>query len=453
MYKNLLTTERLRSSSRGEENIAQEVESDRARVLYSASFRRLQRKTQVFPLEDNAAVRTRLTHSLEVAHVGRFLATSVIQQISERGLLGAWGLEPTDLKHAFVVTAEVACLLHDIGNPPFGHFGEAAVAKWFSESAVERANFEDFKGFDGNPQGFRIVTKLNGSDGLTGMNLTLSQLAATLKYPSIPSEKNRYKKFGSFFTEQEALEAIRSKFSLRPEQRHPLAYLMEAADDICYCLSDIEDGVEKRLLSHDDFIGALIAEVETKYDVKKVVEEARDAAKAAAKVDETVAFRSFLVRRFVAAASATYVERHDAIFSGELKELIHEESLDGQLLGAIKKVVRNKVYRDPSIQSLELSGYAAITGLLDRFGILLSIPRDKFLELLGPGARLSGYDVEKRLIDFIAGRHVLTYKAAVLECDDDLESWHRAHLIVDYISGMTDSFAIEMHKILGGTKW
>lgn len=453
MYKRLLTAERVRNSSRGQEGIAQEVESDRARVLYSASFRRLQRKTQVFPLEDNAAVRTRLTHSLEVAHVGRFLATSVIQKVVEQGLAAKWGIEATDLKHAFVVTVEVACLLHDIGNPPFGHFGEAAVAKWFSDRHADNPKYQDFRGFDGNPQGFRIITKLNGSDGVTGMNLTLSQLAATLKYPSTPSEKKRLKKFGSFFTELDALAAVRARFSLEPEQRHPLAYLMEAADDICYCLSDIEDGVEKRLLTHDDFIDALIVEVEANQEVRRIVEEARISAKKAGKVDETVAFRSFLVRRFVAAASSTYVDDHEEIVAGKLKEVIRAESLDGYLLDAIKKVVRNKVYRDPSIQSLELSGYAAITGLLDRFGTLLKIPRDKFTELLEPGARISGYDVEKRLIDFIAGRHLSTYRQASQNCDDDDEAWHRAHLIVDYISGMTDSFAMEMHKVLGGTKW
>ncbi|NJC03199.1 dGTPase [Xanthomonas sp. 3272] len=452
MYKELLTVERIRKSTRGQESIAQEVESDRARVLYSASFRRLQRKTQVFPLEDNAAVRTRLTHSLEVAHVGRFLATSVIQKVSDSREIARWGLEQTDLKHAFVVTVEVACLLHDIGNPPFGHFGEAAVAKWFSGRS-DSPNYLDFTGFDGNPQGFRIITKLNGSDGLSGMNLTLSQLAATLKYPSTPLEKNHYKKFGAFFSETDALEKIRAKFSLGPEQRHPLAYLMEAADDICYCLSDIEDGVEKRILTHDDFIEALIEEARADSEVKGVIEGVRGMAKGAGKVDETVAFRSSLVRRFVTAASSAYVDKHNEILAGTLKEIIQEDSLDGRILGAIKKVVRNKVYRDPSIQSLELSGYAAITGLLDRFGTLLDLPRETFVKLLEPGARMSGYDVEKRLIDFIAGRHVATYVQATQACCDDVEGWCRAHLIVDYISGMTDSFAMDMHKVLGGTKW
>lgn len=453
MYTSLIINERIRSSSRGGESVAQEVESDRSRVLYSASFRRLQRKTQVFPLEDNAAVRTRLTHSLEVAHVGRFLATSVIKEISEKGLLATWGLSSTDLQHAFVVSVEVACLLHDIGNPPFGHFGEAAVAKWFEARYEDAERFADFRGFDGNPQGFRIITKLNGSDGLTGMNLTLSQLAATLKYPCTPAEKSHHKKFGAFFTEKEVLEAVRDKFSLRPEQRHPLAYLMEAADDICYCLSDIEDGIEKRILNHEEFVEALVSELDGEREVKSVIVNARDAAKRAAKVDQTVAFRSFLVRRFVAAASSTYVEKHKDILDGNLNEVIREDSNDGQVLKAIKKVVRNKVYTDPSIQSLELSGYAAITGLLDRFGVLLEIPRDVFLRLLEPGAREKGHDVEKRLVDFIAARHVTTYKQASEDCSDEDEKWHRAHLIVDYISGMTDSFAMEMHKTLGGTKW
>lgn len=130
MYQSLLIGDRIRASTRGAKDITEEVESDRARVLYSASFRRLQRKTQVFPLEDNASVRTRLTHSLEVAHVGRYLATTVIKLMRERGLAASYGLQDIGLQHAFSVTVEVACLLHDIGNPPFGHFGEVAISKW-----------------------------------------------------------------------------------------------------------------------------------------------------------------------------------------------------------------------------------------------------------------------------------------------------------------------------------
>lgn len=197
-YKDILRTDRFRESSRGGRDILQESESDRARVLYSSAFRRLQRKTQVFPLEENAAIRSRLTHSLEVAHVGRFLATSFIKKLMDNpggDARGSYGINES-CSLAIPNIVETACLLHDIGNPPFGHFGESAIANWFKgywsrcshEIKEEDAALElkaDMLAFDGNPQGFRIVTKLTGVDD-HGMNLLFSQIASTVKYPINP---------------------------------------------------------------------------------------------------------------------------------------------------------------------------------------------------------------------------------------------------------------------------
>ena len=449
MYDQLLIADRIRTSTRGTKGIAEEVESDRARVLYSASFRRLQRKTQVFPLEDNASVRTRLTHSLEVAHVGRFLASSVISKVKDAGLQGAWGISKSETEHAFTVTVEVACLLHDIGNPPFGHFGEFAIAQWFKEHSGDL--FADLRGFDGNPQGFRIISRLNGADGRSGMNLTLSQLASTLKYPSIPAEKVRYKKFGVFLTEKDVMDQVRKKFGLTAEQRFPLAYLMEVADDISYCLSDIEDGVEKKIVKHKDVVDALKEKTKNDAEVSDLIGRAADAAEQAEIVDEAVTFRSTLIRMLVDRASSRYVEEHDKILTGEIDELIGDNSAEGRLLSAIKAVVRKEVYSDASIQSLELAGMAVITGLLENFGRLTKLKRSEFESLLRD-ERIRGLDVERRLVDFMAGRHVSVYKAMTQDCDDSEELWHRAHLIVDYISGMTDPFALEMHRMLGGTR-
>lgn len=450
MYDSLLTPERIRESSRGQKPLIEEVESDRARVLYSASFRRLQRKTQVFPLEDNAAVRTRLTHSLEVAHVGRYLASSVVLEFRRKGLEKSVGLTP-DLEHALAITVEVACLLHDIGNPPFGHFGEVAIARWFNQERFANPLFDDMRGFDGNPQGFRLITRLNGADGTSGMNLTLSQLAATLKYPSLPREKNALSKFGVFYSEESVLSRIRKTFRLAPEQRHPLAYLMEAADDISYCLSDIEDGAEKGIINHDEIV-RLLLERATDHQVSALVEQAKATADQAAAVDKAVSFRSSLVRTLVAHAAMTYVERHDELCAGVPKELIAKESAEGRLLKLIKSVVREKVYSDRSVQSLELAGLSVITGLLTRFAKLLDISRADFKALLPKGARKDGLEEEKRLIDFIAERHVAAYLAAEEATDDQYEAWLRAHLLVDYISGMTDLFALKLHQTLEGIR-
>lgn len=449
MYKDLLTCDRIRLSTRGVKGIAEEVESDRARVLYSASFRRLQRKTQVFPLEDNASVRTRLTHSLEVAHVGRYLASSVIEESRKHGLQAEWGLLDAEMQHAFTVITEVACLLHDIGNPPFGHFGEFAIAEWFKDRDDDL--FKDFLGFDGNPQGFRIISRLNGADGATGMNLTLSQLASTIKYPSVPNERKRFKKFGVFQTEQEVVQKIRARFGLAVEQRFPLAYLMEAADDISYCLSDIEDGVEKRIIRHGDLVEALKLATSTDGPVSALIHEAEGAALRAESVDQAVTFRSYLIRLLVGHAARCYVEQHDKILSGEVEELITRSSPEGRLLEAIKAVVRKHIYTDSSIQSLELAGMAVITGLLQSFGRLLEVSRKDFNTLMR-GERVRGLDVERRLLDFMAGRHVAVYKVMSAEASDIEEAWLRAHLCVDYISGMTDPYALEMHQMLSGSR-
>lgn len=451
MYQEMLTGERIRPSSRGSKDITEEVESDRARVLYSASFRRLQRKTQVFPLEDNASVRTRLTHSLEVAHVGRYLATSVIGLMRERGIASKLGLDDTRFQHAFSVTVEVACLLHDIGNPPFGHFGEVAISKWFLKNGPPDECFADLQNFDGNPQGFRIVTRLNGVDGSAGMNLSFSQLAATMKYQSVHREQSRFKKFGVFYSEEDTMKAVRQRFSLAPEQRFPLAYLMEAADDISYCLSDIEDGIEKKIVSHRKIVQDLL-DLATDASVREIIEEAQAATATVPEVDEAIVFRSRLIRILVENAAENYVSQHDSVLAGIPLELIPATTPHGQLLKLIKKVVRRDVYTDSSIQSLELGGLAIITGLLEKFGELLEVPRDEFKALTKTGERVKGRDAEKRLVDFIASKHLSTYLALEKDCDDILERWHRSHLLVDYISGMTDPFALKMHQILGGTR-
>lgn len=453
MYSTLLVPKRIRISSRGEKSLVEEVESDRARVLYSASFRRLQRKTQVFPLEDNASVRTRMTHSLEVAHVGRFLASSVLGVFSERSLLDSFELT-TERQHAFSTTVEVACLLHDIGNPPFGHFGEVAISRWFSKLDIFGDYKLDFDGFDGNPQGFRIISRIAGDDGLTGMNLTLSQLAATVKYSVNPEEQksSNLKKFGIFFSENQTLGKIRAQFNLKPEQRHPLAYLMEAADDISYCLSDIEDGAEKGIVRYQDIVQDLLENAEDE-DVREIILDAEQVADSAQSVNKIVSFRSHLIRGLVKYAANRYADDHDQILSGDIDELIDKNSSHGKLLKVIKNVVRGKVYSHHTVQSLELSGLAAITALLESFGQLLRLDRDVFTSLISEGKSKRGLEVEKRLCDFIAPSHKYAYNVASQAVDGkDAELWLRAHMLVDYISGMTDSFAIEMHQILGGLR-
>lgn len=264
-YSEIITTERLRKSTTDRTpELISETESDKARIIFSAPFRRLQKKAQVFPLESNAAVRSRLTHSLEVSIIGRQIAQMIAKELFQKKCI--------DETEPFVNIVESACLLHDIGNPPFGHFGEAAISNWFKEKAVKSEIFKrhrdsntshyiDFENFDGNAQGLRIIAKLQGEDQF-GLNLTCSVIAAYLKYPHSessrkPGTNDLHKKPGYFLTEEETIKSVWSKLSIPLHIRSPLTFIMEAADDIAYCLSDIEDGIEKKLVKFEDFIAEI----------------------------------------------------------------------------------------------------------------------------------------------------------------------------------------------------
>lgn len=467
MYSTLLTTTRIRPSSRGGVTLLQEAESDRSRVVYSPSFRRLQGKTQVFPLTDNAAVRTRLTHSLEVSNVGRFLAASALEGFDRAGRSQTLGLDG-DLRAAFTSVTETACLLHDIGNPPFGHFGEGAIASWFEtfqrfesddlKSAVHAfPGFLDLTTFDGNPQGFRIACKLAGSDGMTGMNLTLSQLAAMLKYSATASERRAAgsdEKSGVFHTELLVLDRIREEFKLKPGQRFPVAYLMEAADDISYCLSDIEDGIEMGVLTHDAAVAGIVDACKESSEALAIVERAKSQAVAARSVDPVVAFRASLIRSLVEYAAGRYVAEHAAILEGRISELIEKESAHGKLLAGIKSFARSALYEHRIPSSLELSGGSIIGGLLDQFGRLLQISRGSVGEIINRTKKARKFPVESRLLSLIAKSHLDCYRQYVGNGTvSDAEEWCvRAHMVVDYISGMTDHFALDSYRRLLGIR-
>jgi len=223
-----------------------ESESDKGRVINSASFRRLQQKAQVFPLEPNAAVRSRLTHSIEVSQVGRHIAQKVIESTLESSN------QPYIELAAFVNTIETACLLHDIGNPPFGHLGETAIQCWFTKSKFGDAReFKDLCNFDGNPQGYRIASFLSGKDSF-GLNLTCTQLLSMIKYPTDVTGKDAgapYKKIGIFDADYAGYEDACEKLDWVPRRKFPFVYLMDAADDIAYSMSDLEDGIEKKVVS------------------------------------------------------------------------------------------------------------------------------------------------------------------------------------------------------------
>ncbi|ABO53276.1 dGTPase [Burkholderia vietnamiensis] len=399
---NYLTTTRLRRSEVQGRTIVTESESDRGRILFCPAFRRLQQKAQVFSMEPNAAVRSRLTHSLEVSQLGRFIADEICGRMADK-------LDPLE-RTAFGNFVEAACLLHDIGNPPFGHFGEAAIQKWFSENghdlikkAVELKHGDigttdprlvnalaDFKEFDGNPQGLRVVARLQWNTDEFGLNLTKTTLASFLKYIRCAGDKssgNFTKKAGYFSTEVSIVNSVWSEFNYSKPQRFPLAYVMEAADDIAYCISDLEDSIEKGVVSED----SALEEIEKRFlkceipntdsalaEIKSAITAMRSHKRTDGKEFTYTDFRTTLNRIIVAYVADRYVEFENALLKGELDSLLPRTSAAGAILETLKEYCRDYVYIHDSVQRTELAGYTAIRGLLDHYATLLCLSREAF---------------------------------------------------------------------------
>lgn len=482
-YESLLRTERIRGSTQGQRATVVQTGSDRGRIVFSSAFRRLQQKAQVFPLDSNAAVRTRLTHSLEVAHTGRYLAQEILYRIREsvgEAYANSW---LSAHEQVFTDIVEAACLIHDIGNPPFGHFGEAAIRDWFSdkgrvlfcefarknrikESAIDRyfANeYLDFLAFDGNPQGLRLVTKLQGDDGATGLNLTFPLLMAYLKYNCVPTDSKlvnpsgRAKKPGYFSTEQEIIRQAAKALSMDPEARHPLSYVMEAADDISYCMSDIEDGIEKNVVSEQQLfenVSAAWAHL-AKENPHIDADFASDLVSKATQVkviSPFIVFKTSIINLAVKHAAEVYCDGHDDIIAGRHAGLIRNGSEIVMLLELIKDFVRRTVFRSADAESVELAGYSTIKGLLNHFCDLLLLPQESFQDLI-KGHRVDDEDYALRLINRLSEKSRAAYNHSTQDTLNLEQEWHlRAHLLVDHISGMTDHFAVRTFQLLAGIK-
>lgn len=420
----LISEVRLRPSTHGNRGVLIASESDKGRVINSAAFRRLQQKAQVFPLEPNAAVRTRLTHSVEVSQVGRHIAQKVLelQGESDKGTYAKLA--------AFVNTVETACLLHDIGNPPFGHLGEAAIRQWFRDRSDAPL---DMLSFDGNPQGFRIAAFLAGADE-HGFNLTCTQLLSIVKYPTQPAHSDTPgEKQGVFNSEWSIYERACERLGWQPGKKFPFAQLMDAADDIAYSTSDLEDGLEKGIVSIDELRQEFGAE-----------------GFASSSVEAFVAFKTQFINRAVSAAAEAFLRNLDAVLTGEKVNLLEAAGDVDELLGKIKSFARRRIYSDADAEQVELAGKSAIDGLLRSFGSLLDLPEEEFALLLNDessGVRQKNLDFHLRLLHRIPTSYRKKYQIGLED-----ERSRRAHLIADFIAGMTDDFALESFQVLHGIR-
>lgn len=460
-YKSKLSSNRVRPTTVKRNRNIDNFYSDRSRILYSSSFRRLQQKAQVFSLEPNASVRTRLTHSLEVSDIGRTLANEIAYRLSAKKCLSDTNIP------VVVAIVENACLLHDIGNPPFGHFGESAIRDWARHRAIkakpENVNnnevlqslMADFIEFDGNPQGFRTITKLHTDYDKFSLNLTYATLLCALKYSRAAGEEagsGILKKAGYFQTEKSLVEKIYREVGMELHHRHPLTYIMEAADDIAYCMSDIADGIEKRIITEEQFVNEFKREWKKKYPNESIPVDLP-------KLEDLHGFNRDISVPWTKAAMQqavdNYLVNHQAVYSGSAPELISSDCPVGKVLGTIKKVSRSVLYTSIEAESIELTGYSVITGILKKYERLLKLPYADFSHI-AQGEYVDNTDVERRLFNRIGLRYVKAYGYAIeeLKCDDpnflEKEWWLRIHLLIDHVSGMTDEFALETYQMLEG---
>lgn len=421
----LISEKRLRNSTLGDRGLLIASESDKGRVINSGAFRRLQQKAQVFPLEPNAAVRTRLTHSIEVSQIGRHLAQKIIENF--KSSTGEY-----DKLAAFVNTIETACLLHDIGNPPFGHLGESAVKEWFVDTNNKK-QLPDFVNFDGNPQGFRLMTFLGGADN-SGFNLTSTLLLSTVKYPWDVGRKPQDKKIGLFSTDFANYQFSCDQLGWNQGKKFPFMRLMDTADEIAYSMSDLEDGLEKRIITDDD--------------LKKVF--GKDSFPEGV-LKPFIAFKTNVINQAVTAAAETFTKNLDAVLDGQDFDLINPKSEIGELLSKVSQFARDRIYSDDAAEQVELAGRSVIKGLLNHFGELIKLSENDFTDLVindGKAIKKKGLDFQIRLYRRLPKSYCKKY--SVESRGSELQ--RRAHLIVDFISGMTDDFALETYQILEGIR-
>ncbi len=470
-WSKLLSSKRLREldggSPSGVNDHRTPFQSDFDRLAFSAPVKRLQDKAQVFPLEPNDAVRTRLTHSIEVSCVARGMGQRIGRWLSE-----IHGLSQEQAR-AIEDVCSAAGLVHDLGNPPFGHYGEDAIRAWFATAgkrtlepiANEPRLSGDFTLYEGNARTFRLLCHLQILSDQYGLNLTAATLAAGMKYvvPAYQAAKNNpqyaRRKPGFCYSETRYVKHLRAETGIG-EFRHPLAYLIEAADDCVYSICDIEDAVKKGLLSFEGVCNNLRTAVGEDEAGRGCLEDLL--AKAEAVAAETSKPKPVLsgrardeaqmqmlrvaaIRRIVEAVCAAFTENYDALMSGAYKgDLIGDKqsSAVAGVVDAAKTVGRTRVYNTRQNIELELRGGHIIHGLLGALWVGLdpeqrgSPAAKRYAALISEGYRnVSEFEREEALQNMPRG-----------VTKNQIERYYDLMLLTDYVGGMTDTFAGSLYK-------
>lgn len=426
------------------------------RIVFSSAYRRLQDKTQVFPLSDSDYVRTRLTHTQEVATVARTLGTRVGYEVLKKH-----GHEPysdSTLKEMlcpadFGAVVAAAALAHDIGNPPFGHCGESAIQHWIKTSPALAAarkeigpeKWKDFEDWEGNAQGFRILTKLQMYKDEGGMRLSYATLGAFLKYPNAacvarPGDKKArpasLKKHGYFHSEIEAVREVTSASGLVPHadkawKRHPLVFLMEAADDLCYAVVDFEDGYRLNRVSYRDAVDLLIplAEPDPAKRAGELAKMERDADNAS----RIGHLRAKAIFHIINQVTEAFIKNEAILLSGEFdRDLVSIIPLAKELQ-ALKDYCKKYIYSDSRVLETEAAGYEILPGLLEIFWEAVEETHHK-----------TGNARAQKRIELIPEQFVGPGRIP------STDTYTRLLGVTDFVSGMTDTYALSLFRKLKG---
>jgi len=419
-----------------------DFQRDFDRIVFSSAFRRLQDKTQVFPLSQSDYVRTRLTHSLEVSSVGRSLGTMVGDQVIRRHQLK--GVDPQD----FGAVVAAACLAHDIGNPPFGHAGEDAIRLWFATAAtgqtvlaaLPEAQRQDFLRFEGNAQGFRIITRLQSPDNPGGMQLTCALLGAFTKYPraawlpvAAPSGV-AFRKFGFYQDDRDLFAEVAGQLGLdevAPDawRRHPLAWLVEAADDICYRIIDVEDAFRLQQLRFEEVRDLLLP-------LTGAAERTEQKMAHLTRPRERIEYlRAKAIGVIIDQAHQCFMDHEDAMLAGDFHGELLDEIPAAAGMQALKDCGETRIYISRPVVEVEVAGFEVLGGLLDAFITTVNDIADH-----GPAASSKS----RMLVHLIPEQFVGPGRCPVADV------YRRVLAITDFVSGMTDSYAVTLFKKLTG---
>ena len=446
-----------------------EFQKDYHRIIGSASFRRLQDKTQVFPLDKSDFVRTRLTHSLEVSSFAKSLGQTIFRAVIDSGQETALNEQ---MKEDICSVLECAGLIHDIGNPPFGHFGEDYIRSFFKKALPEftfrgkkvtellnEQMISDLYHFEGNAQALRLVTKLHFLVDENGMNLTYALLNTIIKYPvsSLETDKNsgdiRTKKIGYYYSERDIFRDINENTGALG-RRYPLVYILEAADDIAYKTADIEDAVKK------GFITLPQIAYELKHTYRELCEsedEVKEFDSAAEKLDyyyekalsrgisspEQNAVQRWVINTQTAllrCASYGFMNNYGDIMDGSFKTEILSASGGKTLAYALSDLAYRYVFTSKPIYKLEIAASAIFDHLLSKFvGAAIRFDSDEQKD-----------ELDEKLIALISENYIKAYRHFSDGKDENEKLYLRIMLAADYICGMTDSYAKRLYQELSG---